>query len=257
MAGRARPPRHNSHRQPRIIRARCGIAARMVVNDHQAGRARCETRGHEHVRHRDWCAVARSTGEHMPGEQAMLGGETRNGEDLDGLIGDQRRQDAAACVGLSATPWARPRRVRRCRATDDRRRRVPARGDRVWMRMARTIRSTVISFQRVRGSGSGVRAAARRRWPPSRGGVGEFGVRRRRARQSKSRGRSREILRSPAVSQEQRDREQPRVLAGGQAGHATDEHVEVVADMKFFEQGVQQRRDHARPPRLRRRHECH
>jgi len=42
------------------------------------------------------------------------------------------------------------------------------------------------------------------------------------------------------VSQEQRDREQPWVLAGGQAGHTADEHVEVVTDVKFFEQGVQQ-----------------
>src|SRR5882672_12399242 len=82
-----------SQREPRIVRTRCGIAARMVVNDHQAGRARCETRGHEDVRHRDWCAGARTAREHMPGEQAMLGGETRDAENLDGLIGDQRRED--------------------------------------------------------------------------------------------------------------------------------------------------------------------
>jgi hypothetical protein len=42
------------------------------------------------------------------------------------------------------------------------------------------------------------------------------------------------------VSQEQRDREQPWVLAGRQAGHTADEHVEVVADVEFFEQGMQQ-----------------
>ena len=82
-----------SQREPRIVRARCGIAARMVVDDHHAGRARCETRGHEHVRHRDGCAGARPAREHMPGQQAMLGGETRDGEDLDELIGDQRRED--------------------------------------------------------------------------------------------------------------------------------------------------------------------
>ena len=63
------------------------------------------------------------------------------------------------------------------------------------------------------------------------------------ARQSESRGRSREVLRTPAVSQEQRDGEQPWVLAGGLAGHTPDEHVEVVADVEFFEQRVQQ------PPR--------
>jgi hypothetical protein len=28
----------------------------------------------------------------------MLGGETRNREDLDGLIGDQRRQDDGSCA---------------------------------------------------------------------------------------------------------------------------------------------------------------
>ena len=60
------------------------------------------------------------------------------------------------------------------------------------------------------------------------------------ARQSKSRGRSREVLRTPAVSQEQRDGEQPWVLAGGLAGHTADEHVEVVADVEFFEQRMQQ-----------------
>ena len=63
------------------------------------------------------------------------------------------------------------------------------------------------------------------------------------ARQPKSRGRSREVLRTRAVSQEQRDREQPWVLAGRLAGHTADEHVEVVADVEFFEQRMQQ------PPR--------
>ena len=42
------------------------------------------------------------------------------------------------------------------------------------------------------------------------------------------------------MSQEQRDREQPWVLAGGLADHTADEHVEVVADVEFFEQRVQQ-----------------
>src|SRR6266850_8018979 len=82
-----------AQRQSSVIRAWRRITARMVVNDHQAGCARCETRGHKHIRHRDWCAVPRTAREHMPGEKAMLGGDTRDGEDLDGLIGDQRRQD--------------------------------------------------------------------------------------------------------------------------------------------------------------------
>ena len=60
------------------------------------------------------------------------------------------------------------------------------------------------------------------------------------ARQSESRGGSREVLRTPAVSQEQRDGEQPWVLAGGLARDTADEHVEVVADVEFFEQCVQQ-----------------
>ncbi len=42
------------------------------------------------------------------------------------------------------------------------------------------------------------------------------------------------------MSQEQRNGEQPWVLAGGQTGHRPDEHVEVVADVEFFKEGVQQ-----------------
>src|SRR6185436_19088791 len=66
-----------SQRQPRIVRAGCGIAARVVVDHHHAGRAWCETRGYEHVRHRNWCAGSRPAREHMPGKQTMLRGETR------------------------------------------------------------------------------------------------------------------------------------------------------------------------------------
>ena len=40
-----------AQREPRIVGTRCWIAARMVVNHHHAGRTRCETRGHEHVRY--------------------------------------------------------------------------------------------------------------------------------------------------------------------------------------------------------------
>jgi hypothetical protein len=42
------------------------------------------------------------------------------------------------------------------------------------------------------------------------------------------------------VSQKERNGDQAWVLAGGKAGHTADEHVEVVADVQFFEQGVQQ-----------------
>ncbi len=42
------------------------------------------------------------------------------------------------------------------------------------------------------------------------------------------------------MSQEQRDREQARVLTRGQVGHTPDEHVEVVAGMEFFEQRMEQ-----------------
>ena len=79
--------------------------------------------------------------------------------------------------GPSAPRSGHRPRVRRCDATTDRRRRVPARGDRVWMPMRERFVQHVISFQRVRGSESGVRAAARRRWPPSRGVVRDSGVR--------------------------------------------------------------------------------
>ncbi len=33
----------------------------------------------------------------MSREQALFGGATRDGEDLDGLIGDQRREDGRSC----------------------------------------------------------------------------------------------------------------------------------------------------------------
>ena len=55
--GRLRQP----EREPRIIRARCGIAARVVVNYEQRSRARCEACGYEHVRDRDRRARARAT----------------------------------------------------------------------------------------------------------------------------------------------------------------------------------------------------
>jgi hypothetical protein len=42
------------------------------------------------------------------------------------------------------------------------------------------------------------------------------------------------------VSQEYRYREQAGIFARGEAGHTPDEHVEVVADVEFFEQRVQQ-----------------
>jgi hypothetical protein len=50
------------------------------------------------------------------------------------------------------------------------------------------------------------------------------------------------IVGTPAVSQKHRDRQQPWVLAGRQTRHTADEHVEVVADVEFFEQQVQQAR---------------
>ena len=42
------------------------------------------------------------------------------------------------------------------------------------------------------------------------------------------------------MSQEQGDREQPWVLAGWRASYTSDEHVEVVADVEFFDQRMQQ-----------------
>jgi hypothetical protein len=42
------------------------------------------------------------------------------------------------------------------------------------------------------------------------------------------------------VSQEHGYREQAGILARGEVGHTPDEHVEVVADVEFFEQRVQQ-----------------
>ena len=90
-------------RQSRIVRTRCGIAARMVVNHHQAGRARCETRGHEDIWHGHWRAGARAARQHMPGEQAVLGRQTRDAEDFDRLIGNQRREDRRRGAGSLRT----------------------------------------------------------------------------------------------------------------------------------------------------------
>lgn len=60
-------------------------------------------------------------------------------------------------------------------------------------------------------------------------------------RQTEPRGRSQQVLRTPAVPQEQCDREEAWKLPRGQARHTADERVEVVADVEFFEQRTQQR----------------
>jgi hypothetical protein len=43
------------------------------------------------------------------------------------------------------------------------------------------------------------------------------------------------------VSQKQRDGDQPRVLTGRRAAPTADKRVEVVTDVKFFEQRLEQR----------------
>jgi hypothetical protein len=53
--------------------------------------------------------------------------------------------------------------------------------------------------------------------------------------EAQSCGGAAEILRTPAVSQQERDGDQPWVLVGGEVGHTADESVEVVADMELFE----------------------
>src|SRR5258705_822127 len=88
-----------AEREPRVVRTRGGITARMVVDDHHTGRARCETRGEKHVRQGHWRAGARATREHMPGEEAMSCGDTGDTEDFNGLIGDQRAEDGRG------VPW--------------------------------------------------------------------------------------------------------------------------------------------------------
>jgi len=79
-------------REARIIRAWCGIAARVVVHDEQGGSARCQARGHEHVRKRDGRTRARAAGEHVPGEELVASGEARNGKDLHRLAAQEWRQ---------------------------------------------------------------------------------------------------------------------------------------------------------------------
>ncbi|MGE0703969.1 MAG: hypothetical protein AB7F99_04325 [Vicinamibacterales bacterium] len=43
------------------------------------------------------------------------------------------------------------------------------------------------------------------------------------------------------MSHKHRDGDQPRVLAGRRAGRTADKRVEVVTDVKFFEQRLEQR----------------
>ncbi len=73
--------------QPHVVGRRCGIAARMVVHNEQRRGARCQARGNEHVRKRDGRARAGAAGEHVPGEEAVTGGEARDGENLHRLVG--------------------------------------------------------------------------------------------------------------------------------------------------------------------------
>src|SRR5688572_18449478 len=73
--GRLRQP----EREARIVRAWCGIAARVVVHSEQRRGARCQARGYEHVRKRDWRARARTAGEYVPGEELVTSGEARDG----------------------------------------------------------------------------------------------------------------------------------------------------------------------------------
>jgi hypothetical protein len=42
------------------------------------------------------------------------------------------------------------------------------------------------------------------------------------------------------VSQQERDRDQPWVLAGGQTRGGTDESIELVGDVEFFEEDVEE-----------------
>jgi len=42
------------------------------------------------------------------------------------------------------------------------------------------------------------------------------------------------------VSQQERDSDQPWVLAGGQTRNGTDESIELVGDVEFFEEDVEE-----------------
>ena len=49
---------------------------------------------------------------------------------------------------------------------------------------------------------------------------------------------ARQVVERPAVAQQQRDGDQPWVLADGHAGDRTDESIEFVSDVEFVEEGV-------------------
>ena len=49
---------------------------------------------------------------------------------------------------------------------------------------------------------------------------------------------ARQVVERPAVAQQQRDGDQPWVLADGHAGDRTDESIEFVSDVEFVEEGA-------------------
>jgi hypothetical protein len=51
---------------------------------------------------------------------------------------------------------------------------------------------------------------------------------------------AREAVRRPAVAQEQGDRDQPWVLAGGHTSRGADESIELVGDVQLVEQGEEE-----------------
>lgn len=56
---------------------------------------------------------------------------------------------------------------------------------------------------------------------------------------------ARQVVERPAVAQQQRDGDQPWVLADGNTGDGADESIEFVSDVEFVEEGVDEA---ARPP---------
>ena len=173
----------------------------------------------------------------MPGEQAMLGGEAGDAEDLDGLIGDQRREDGGRI------PWGVQRHgghvddapvavAQRAVGADEFAHAVAA--------CARPVReddsfNMVDSFQCGRGPESGARDERRRR----RDAVAAEGVEfcfQGTDREPDALARARQVVERPAVAQEQGDGDQPWELAGGQHGRWGRRAIELVGDVEFVEE---------------------
>ena len=75
-----------------IVCTRGGVPTGVVVRHQQGSRAGRETRRDKDVGQRDARRGPRAARQHVPGQQSVAGGEAGDREDLDGFLGEERRQ---------------------------------------------------------------------------------------------------------------------------------------------------------------------